>query len=240
MAPRPDSKIEAKLECLRREVARWNSSFSLVSRKGTRERIDALLDEAAASFHALRTSVFRKDDSPLGEVPRRYHYIDLGSGGGFPGLVWHLLMSESSIPGWTHENSLLVEPREKRAWFLEHTASLMGLKHIEVGADQWGRRTALNCHLDERPVSSVISMKALHLSDEEILAGWRRYRGGAGDSLLICRFSSPAAQKESRLTDSAGLPPVGTHNQGVPWSTQTSFRASGRDLSLLLSLYPAL
>ena len=50
-------------------------------------------------------------------------WIDIGSGAGLPGLVISLLCERPVI---------LVEPRSKRAEFLERTAELLGLSHVRV------------------------------------------------------------------------------------------------------------
>ncbi|MFM2161152.1 MAG: rRNA ((527)-N(7))-methyltransferase RsmG, partial [Pseudomonadota bacterium] len=56
------------------------------------------------------------------------HWVDLGSGAGFPGLVLAALHPESR---WT-----LVEPRRKRAAFLREVVRASGARGIEVVEDR--------------------------------------------------------------------------------------------------------
>ncbi|WP_242097295.1 16S rRNA (guanine(527)-N(7))-methyltransferase RsmG [Sphingomonas sp. CROZ-RG-20F-R02-07] len=52
-------------------------------------------------------------------------WIDIGTGGGFPGMIVALVRSAPI---------LLVEPRRRRAEFLESCAAALGLKHVTVVA----------------------------------------------------------------------------------------------------------
>jgi hypothetical protein len=193
----PTDRIERALRCYREEVLRWNDSFSLVSRIEPETRLEALVAESRAAFTTLTGTIL-----PLIGSNRDILYIDLGSGAGIPGLVWHLLAAETGFGGTRHAGSLLVEPRKKRAWFLEQTARIMQLSDLRVGEDQWGSRTALRHEGPGEKLTTVITLKALRLSDDEIIAGWRRYRrGGEGDTLVISRFRGRATNPESSRHD---------------------------------------
>lgn len=60
----------------------------------------------------------------LGELPAGTRLIDLGSGGGLPGLVLAELLPQCSI--------LLVDRRQKRTDFLQRAVRRLGLEHVEV------------------------------------------------------------------------------------------------------------
>lgn len=63
---------------------------------------------------------------PLGE-DRSGWWADIGSGGGFPGLVVAVLRPEPT---------LLVEPRARRATFLSDVAAAMQLTHVRVATSR--------------------------------------------------------------------------------------------------------
>lgn len=65
------------------------------------------------------------DSAQLVPWGRRGLWIDIGTGGGFPGIVVALLCNDPIM---------LVEPRKRRASFLEHCACTLGLKHVSVVA----------------------------------------------------------------------------------------------------------
>ena len=60
----------------------------------------------------------------LGQVPAGSRVIDLGSGGGLPGLVLAELLPHCSI--------LLVDRRQKRTDFLHRAVRRLGFQHVEV------------------------------------------------------------------------------------------------------------
>ena len=60
----------------------------------------------------------------LGELPAGARLIDLGSGGGLPGLVLAELLPQCSI--------LLVDRRQKRTDFLQRAVRRLGLDDVEV------------------------------------------------------------------------------------------------------------
>lgn len=60
------------------------------------------------------------------EPPREGKVADVGSGAGLPGLVWAVARPDLRL--------LLLEPRKKRAAFLERALSELGLLNVEVEA----------------------------------------------------------------------------------------------------------
>jgi len=92
------------------EVLRWNSTLGLVSRRDPLAASERLLLESLELSHALG--------------PIRGHVADIGSGAGFPGLVWAI---ESP-----HVDVTLIERSEKRSAFLERTSHLLKVDNAAV------------------------------------------------------------------------------------------------------------
>jgi len=95
------------------QVLEWNRSLSLVSRK----------DPAGACERLLLESVELDQVLGVGQCGR---VADVGSGAGFPGLVWALL--------YPRVHFLLIERREKRALFLERTCRQLHVTNVNVEA----------------------------------------------------------------------------------------------------------
>ena len=73
-------------------------------------------------------------------------WIDVGTGGGFPGIVVAICRAEPM---------LLVEPRKRRAAFLDHAVTTLGLDHVTVAAQRIEQVTALGAVISARAVASV-------------------------------------------------------------------------------------
>lgn len=218
------------------EVLRWNARFSLISRIAPEKRMLALQQECEAAFRALHeawprlTAGSADSDSSL-------RYIDLGSGGGFPGLIWHAWLQDVGLPGMTHIGTLLVEPRDKRAWLLDQVARAAGWQ-LEVRRATWGPRQPAAA-APSIAAHDLITLKALRLTDEEILAGCRRDRPATGTPVTICRFCSTEEESPTRAESDLGLPPTGpSAAPAQPFSCRLPFtHPSGPD-TLLISHYP--
>jgi 16S rRNA (guanine527-N7)-methyltransferase len=79
------------------EVLQWNRTLGLVSRKDPVAASERLLFESLELARELRLE--------------RERIVDIGSGAGFPGLVWALTMPGLEVT--------MIERRERRALFLE-------------------------------------------------------------------------------------------------------------------------
>ena len=234
----------ASLERHGAEVLRWNAQFSLISRVAPEQRLLALQQECDAAFRALHDAWpgFLSGSSgitnPAGvAIPLRY--IDLGSGGGFPGLIWQAWLQDVGLPGMASVGTLLVEPRDKRAWLLEQVARNAGWQ-VEVRRVHWGRRQPPPPR-PRPPAHDLITLKALRLTDDEVLSGWRRERPGGEYPVTICRFCSAedgasADEAEAEL----GLPVAASPGAPrEPFSCRLPFsHPAGLD-ALLISHYPA-
>ena len=172
---RPDPA--AMIEAYRAEVLRWNRQINLVSRQDTAARLDGLIRQCDRAFAAVLAA-----HPDLGRSP--VLYADLGSGGGLPGFVWHrqLLGVAPAVQSW------LVEPREKRAWFLQRVARFADPQPYGVLCGRWGEVVAASVLPAE---TALVSLKALRLTDPEVLEGLAALRAGAVPQprrVVIVRF----------------------------------------------------
>ncbi|MDH4336771.1 MAG: class I SAM-dependent methyltransferase [Candidatus Krumholzibacteria bacterium] len=98
------------------DLLRWNPQLGLVSRRDPLAACERLVLE---SVELLTLARARGVASPA-------RCVDVGSGGGFPGMVWAL-----AEPQW---HFLLVERKLGRAAFLRAEVLRLGLTHVEVFA----------------------------------------------------------------------------------------------------------
>ena len=161
-------------EGFKKELFRWNSQINLVSRQETKDRLDNLFSQCVGGVGAVGEFL----ESAQGPSPSCLYYFDLGSGGGLPGVIWHILFSDrtnkvsfltdSPVRTW------LVEPREKRAWFLNRLNRIPKMPSFGVLHGRWGD-VALEVEDFQEPEGVcplfIISLKALHLDDHEVLGG---------------------------------------------------------------------
>ncbi|MET0411429.1 MAG: RsmG family class I SAM-dependent methyltransferase [Polyangiaceae bacterium] len=118
IAARPGS-LE-RLGRLLERVIQWNKRLDLTAAKDERQLVDLYLPDAlvlAAAAHDMRDTTATR---PL--------WLDVGSGGGAPGLVLQIL--EPSLELW------LVEPRAKRVAFLRSAAGSLELASLRVDAQR--------------------------------------------------------------------------------------------------------
>jgi 16S rRNA (guanine527-N7)-methyltransferase len=102
-----------------REILRWNDEIGLVSRKHPVAACRRLLIESA-EFGGVVAGVLGPGR------PSAPRVADVGSGAGFPGLVWRML-----FPAW---DLVLIERRERRAVFLEQVVRALSFSRVSVYA----------------------------------------------------------------------------------------------------------
>jgi 16S rRNA (guanine527-N7)-methyltransferase len=106
----PDREALDRVERHRDLVLDWNEAAKLVSRAdATTAGLIRHYQEAVQALPHLRGS---------------HRIIDLGSGAGFPGLVWSCFCPEKEV--------VLVEAAHRKAAFLREARRLLGLKLVEV------------------------------------------------------------------------------------------------------------
>lgn len=95
------------------------------------------------------------DSAQLALFDRRGPWLDVGTGGGFPGLVVAMLRDD---------NTLLVEPRRRRATFLAHCAEQLALQNVEIVAKPVERLSSPARIISARAVASID--KLLHMGSQ--------------------------------------------------------------------------
>jgi hypothetical protein len=207
----------------KRELLRWNKQISLVSRRKSGHILDNLLHQSSCGFSVFHTYVnnfvnnpldnFQGEtgDNPVDKTCGDVFYWDLGSGGGLPGVVWsHQILNNTRLA-----KCYLVEPREKRSWFLERIVSLNLSSVVPDGSSvdvipgRWGEDYSRENQSDSSSLY-IISLKALHLADSEVLAGLFSFFGKSrvnGD-VFIARYYPGPQKMDDVLVSSLGLPSV--------------------------------
>jgi 16S rRNA (guanine527-N7)-methyltransferase len=125
------------------ELLRWNKKINLTGSEGFREIVmNQVLDSIV----------------PIPQINDRKRFVDVGTGGGFPGVPIKIVCSDIE--------AVLIESRRKRASFLNHVVTLLGLEKVEV---VWGRvgETDILKRFSSRPFDLLISRAAM--DDRSIL-----------------------------------------------------------------------
>jgi hypothetical protein len=180
---------DERLAILKAEILRWNDQINLVSRVRSRRVVDDQVIQCRRGWTLLA------GDQAANPTFDDAEFIDIGSGAGLPGLVWAAeRIQRSGAP------VRLVEPREKRAWFLRRTARLMGLDTVAVEARRWAGVEDGVGGIEARAVS--VSMKALRVDDAAVLGGLASIPGGGRvERVTIARFMPPAPGRAEDLGD---------------------------------------
>ncbi len=173
------------------EILRWNRQMNLISRQDTTQVLQGLQDQCALGLEALWSKGLEEGWVP-GDLTG-LQYFDLGSGGGLPGVIWHHLLTRKGHAC----SSWMVEPRDKRAWFLDRVAQIPDLGPFGVLQGRWGE-VELDQSTRYNKSFTLISLKALHLTDPEVLAGLVQSGGTPGREsepvrIVIARYY-PAGQ----------------------------------------------
>ncbi len=109
----PESTLE-KLENLDRILLRWSQTIGLIGFRTEAERIRRYFAEALAAAKWL---------------PRTGRALDIGSGGGTPGLPFAIARPELS---WT-----LLEPQRRRRLFLEEAVRELAIENVVVTEERF-------------------------------------------------------------------------------------------------------
>ncbi|MEZ4388982.1 MAG: RsmG family class I SAM-dependent methyltransferase [Candidatus Krumholzibacteriia bacterium] len=182
-----------RFERLQSEILRWNSQISLVTRVDPERTVVDLIGQCRRAWTLL---VERLDSMGW---PHDTCWVDIGSGSGLPGLVW---AAEARAAGWPG-SVVLVEPRDKRAWFLNRATRAMGLDGVVVHAARWGDQAATPGVAGSR--AAVLSFKALRMGDREALAGLAADDGlGTLERVAVVRFLGMGDQDTGALLDEFG------------------------------------
>jgi hypothetical protein len=148
------------LAAYRAELLRWNRQINLLSRRDTPAAADLLIAQCVEAFDLWWGAA----GAEL-VAGGRLRWFDLGSGGGLPAFVWLTLLAGRGV----EVEATLVEPRTKRAWFLERLARLPGAPGFRVVAERWGEGAYPGAGTEASPI--LFTLKALRLSEAAILGG---------------------------------------------------------------------
>lgn len=211
----------ATLLAYRDELLRWNRQINLVSRRQPEAVADQLIRQCVGAFDRW----WEASGSRLTGPAARLRVFDLGSGGGLPAFVWLALLRERGVAA----TATLVEPREKRAWFLERLARLPGAPTYDVVAARWGEAAVAPVAADG---AILFTLKALRLSESAILGGLAVAAGDvpppAGAGIDIVRFQPTEGVTAAGLAATLETPAAGTEHGAGFWR----FRAGGASLLL--------
>jgi hypothetical protein len=190
--PGNNYRIDRVLDLYRSNVLRWNKQINLIGRSDPETTLDNLITHCRAALGALiahRQEFF--------DAPQTFLYCDIGSGAGLPGVVWHTMLTDAGH----RPRSFLIEPRNKRAWFLERVAGELGLIDLTVIAKRWGDAHLPSRRPDEAwpPEDILLSIKALRISDAEVLGGLER-------GLSATASAERSSQRARRVTVARFLP----------------------------------
>ena len=114
-----DAETCSKLDALESLLDRWSSKLDLIGFKTARERVRRYFAEplSAASW-----------------LPQAGSALDIGSGGGSPGLPFAIVRPRLS---WT-----FLEPRLRRRLFLDEAIRELGLENVRVEGERFGESAA--------------------------------------------------------------------------------------------------
>jgi 16S rRNA (guanine(527)-N(7))-methyltransferase RsmG len=116
--------LEEKLRLYLERLLVTNANINLVSRKNTLEHVGRFTRECLLLARCLQEDRVRLAGDGAGTL----RLLDLGSGGGFPGMVLKLALPEVEVQ--------LLEGTRKKAGFLAEVAEALELRGLAV---RWGR-----------------------------------------------------------------------------------------------------
>jgi 16S rRNA (guanine527-N7)-methyltransferase len=166
-----------------RELFKWNSKINLTSSGGLRETLMSHVLDSLVPIPYLRNGI---------------RLVDLGSGAGFPGIPIKIVRADIHV--------VLIESRRKRASFLNHLVSALGLDSTEV---VWGRagEEAISERFRSKPFDLAISRAAM--DDRQILTVSGRLLSRTGRIVLMKGSvgSEEAESIQKQCTEFGWLPP---------------------------------
>lgn len=120
------------------ELKKWNKRVNLIAKSST--------DLQIVENHILDSLTL------LPYLRPRNHLLDIGTGGGFPGLVCKVALPAVRVS--------LVEPRQKRVNFLRHLVRTLGLDGVEIYNDRIENKASLAkdptiSHITGRAVTEI-------------------------------------------------------------------------------------
>jgi len=122
-----DSKAAGRMCSFLDIVAEWGERIHLVGRGNLEENIVMQALDSVLMLEALEREIGRSGGREREAVmPDRVRVADIGSGAGFPGMIWKILAPAIDI--------VLFERKRKAALFLERTARVLRMEGVKVFA----------------------------------------------------------------------------------------------------------
>ncbi|HME90271.1 MAG TPA: 16S rRNA (guanine(527)-N(7))-methyltransferase RsmG [Myxococcaceae bacterium] len=184
---RPDAATAGRLLAFERELLAWNRRINLVSRATAAEaRERHILDSLA----------------PLPELEGAHHLLDIGSGGGLPGIPLKIARPDLEVT--------LVESIGKKAAFLEHVSARLGLG---PGLQVRRVRAEGNPARERLPVVDAVISRAVADLPSWLLLAVRYVKPSGRVLAMLARFDESALQ---RAAASAGVRLAGVRRYSLP------------------------
>lgn len=196
-----DASAAIELPCDEALARRVAAHHALVDKWARRINLTTVLDpEAAAIRHGLDCLLFSTLLPAEAPVPT----LDVGSGGGFPGLVLAIAQPERPM--------ILLEPIRKRASFLRTAAAQLGLRRVRVveGRLEAGRPA----RGIEWPVPAVVSRATIPPLELVPLLG--EYLAPGGQAVLTAGQGAPELTALVAAAEAAGLSHDARHTFTLP------------------------
>jgi 16S rRNA (guanine527-N7)-methyltransferase len=146
------------LECFLDELLRWNPQLGLVSKRDTPGVVIRLIRQSVDLWDFACDAI---GEARLGGIER---VVDIGSGGGFPGLIWKMLSPSREF--------LLIERKERKVAFLERAiarSSLAGVSALAADLRDVARRESYAGRFDLAVMAAVAAPSVVAMSIERIL-----------------------------------------------------------------------
>jgi hypothetical protein len=189
------ARTRGLLGMYRDELLRWNRQINLLTRRDPEAAAETLIRQCIGAFDLW----WGASGQALVGAGGALRVFDLGSGGGLPGFVWLALLAEHGVTA----EATLVEPRVKRAWFLERLARMPGGPAFAVSAARWGEAMApgaapalAGASGETTPI--LFTIKALRLAEAAVL-------GGLGAALPALQLAPGASVELVRFQPTVGV-----------------------------------
>jgi len=102
------------------ELLKWNPQLGLVSKRSTVDRVAHLVRQSIDFWEFVATNApYKRRGAP-------WRVADIGSGGGFPGLIWNALAPTMTM--------VLIERKERRVYFLDAVLHRLPAGNVRVVA----------------------------------------------------------------------------------------------------------
>jgi hypothetical protein len=183
-----DGRTRELLGAYRAELLRWNQQINLLSRRDAEGTADTLIRQCLDAFEMWWLA--SGAELTAGGALRLF---DLGSGGGLPAFVWLAQLKARGVV----TRATLVEPRAKRAWFLERLTHLPGAPAFEVVASRWGDRLAFGPFGPEAPTADAAVPPGAHLIHSQGLAAARKHRFGRAGRRRTAAAAGPGRHRRA-------------------------------------------